>query len=464
MNIFEALRKRGFPSVDAEPYGLIDVWRSWYKGDVEDFHRYTIFNGQQRIQTRRYTVGMAKKVCEDWASLLLNEKASITLEGEQEQAFVDEILEGNNFRVKANELEELVAALGTGAIVPRIVDAELTAGDTVQGGRIKLDYCTADKIIPLSWENGRVLECAFCSDRSVDKKKYTYVQIHHLAEDGTYDIDNVLYLNRAGALREVELTAVAGFEAIPPTIRTGDSRPQFVINRLNIANNAEIGSPMGVSVYANAIDQLKGVDIAYDSYVNEFILGKKRIFLYPEFLTTMDGQSVFDPAETAYYIMQGEDLKGIKEVDMTLRTDEHNAGMQDMLNMLSAKCGFGENHYRFDRGSVQTATQIISENSTLFRTIQKHEILLEGMLIELCRILLRLGNAYQGRGLDEDVEISVDFDDSIIEDKASDRAQDRLDVAMGVMSLAEYRAKWYNEALETAAAALPTAVELVSAE
>lgn len=237
-----------------------------------------------------------------------------------------------------------------------------------------------------------------------------------------------------------------------------------MINRLNIANNAEIGSPMGVSVYANAIDQLKGVDIAYDSYVNEFILGKKRIFLYPEFLTTMDGQSVFDPAETAYYIMQGEDLKGIKEVDMTLRTDEHNAGMQDMLNMLGAKCGFGENHYRFDRGSVQTATQIISENSTLFRTIRKHEILLEGMLIELCRILLRLGNAYQGRGLNENVEISVDFDDSIIEDQASDRAQDRLDVAMGVMSLAEYRAKWYNEALETAAAALPTAVELVSAE
>lgn len=216
MNIFEALRKRGFPSVDAEPYGLIDVWRSWYKGDVEDFHRYTIFNGQQRIQTRRYTVGMAKKVCEDWASLLLNEKASITLEGEQEQAFVDEILEGNNFRVKANELEELVAALGTGAIVPRIVDAELTDGDTVHGGRIKLDYCTADKIIPLSWENGRVLECAFCSDRSVDKKKYTYVQIHHLAEDGTYNIDNVLYLNRAGALREVELTTVAGLRRSRP--------------------------------------------------------------------------------------------------------------------------------------------------------------------------------------------------------------------------------------------------------
>lgn len=467
MNIFEALRQRGFPSVDAEPYGRIAVWRSWYEGYVDSFHRYKIYNGDNHIKMRRYTVGMGKKVCEDWASLLLNEKVAICLEGETEQAFVDEILEGNNFRVKANELEELeelVAALGTGAIVPRIVDAELTAGDTVQGGRIKLDYCTADKIIPLSWENGRVLECAFCSDRSVDKKKYTYVQIHHLAEDGTYNIDNVLYLNRAGALREVELTTVVGFEAIPPTIRTGDSRPQFVINRLNIANNAEIGSPMGVSVYANAIDQLKGVDIAYDSYVNEFVLGRKRIFLRPEFLKTVDGERTFDPTDATYYLLPGENTDGIKEIDMTLRTDEHNAGLQDMLNMLSAKCGFGESYYKFDRGNIATATQVVSENSSLFRNVQKHEIILRQMLEDLSRLLLWLGNTFQGQSLNENVEISVDFDDSIIEDKASDRAQDRLDVAMGVMRLAEYRAKWYNEAPETAAAALPTAVELVSAE
>jgi len=54
---------------------------------------------------------------------------------------------------------------------------------------------------------------------------------------------------------------------------------------LNIANNMDLDSPMGIAVFANAIDQLKGIDITYDSYVNEFILGKKRIFVAPEMLS-----------------------------------------------------------------------------------------------------------------------------------------------------------------------------------
>ena len=140
---------------------------------------------------------------------------------------------------------------------------------------------------------------------------------------------------------------------------------------------------------------------------------------------------------------------------MNLRTAEHNAGIQDMLNLLSSKCGFGENHYKYDNGNVSTATQIISENSEMFRTIKKHEIILESVLIELCRVLLRIGNAYMNAGLNEDVEITVDFDDSIIEDKETDFNRDSRMVQMGIMNHWEFRAKWMNEDEATAKAALP---------
>lgn len=140
---------------------------------------------------------------------------------------------------------------------------------------------------------------------------------------------------------------------------------------------------------------------------------------------------------------------------MKLRTQEHNAGLQDMLNALSSRCGFGENHYRFDSGSIATATQVISENSTLFRTIKKHEIILEDVLTELCRIILRLGNALLGMGLDEDVEISIDFDDSIIEDKQVEFARDMQMLNAGILNDWEFRMKWRNEDEATAKAALP---------
>ena len=40
-------------------------------------------------------------------------------------------------------------------------------------------------------------------------------------------------------------------------------------------------------------------------------------------------------------------------------------------------------------------------------------------------------------------------------DAEADRQTDRADVAMGVMSLAEYRSKWYGETMEEAQKNLP---------
>ena len=54
-----------------------------------------------------------------------------------------------------------------------------------------------------------------------------------------------------------------------------------------------------------------------------------------------------------------------------------------------------------------------------------------------------------------DYEVSSDWDDSVMVDAETEREQDRKDVAMGVMRLEEYRAKYYGETLEEAAKNLP---------
>lgn len=459
MNILEKLKEKGFDTIPAEFYGQIELWKSWYDGSVRDFHNYRVFNGQQTVQCRRYTLGMGKKVSEDWANLLLNEKVKITLEGQKEQEFFDSVCKANNFAVKANEMQEMKACLGTAAYVGRVTGLTMKedTGRITGGGEVKIDYVTAPNIFPLSWENGFVKECAFTSSAAIKGEKYIYLQIHRLGTDGNYIIENSIYHNNNGGLTEAALSEVTGFEKIPPVVWTGSPERQFVIDRLNIANNYDNTLPMGIPAFANAIDQLKGADIAYDSYVNEFVLGKKRIMIKPGATKDLDGKPIFDPNELTYYILPEDTTDGnlIQEIDMSLRTQDHNAGLQDMLNALSSRCGFGENHYRFDNGSVATATQVISENSTMFRTIKKHEIILESVLVELARIILRLGNSVLHMGLNEDVEISVDFDDSIIEDKNTDFSRDMQLLNAGIMNDWEFRAKWMNEDPETAKASLP---------
>lgn len=459
LNIHEILKQMGYDTVPSEFYSKVETWKSWYDGDVKNFHNYRVFNGQRSVQCHRYTMGMGKKVAEDWANLLMNEKVSITLGGEKEQAFFDSVCKANNFTVKSNEMQELKAGLGTAAYVVRIsnVTVKEKTGEITGGGEIKLDYVTASNIFPLSWENGYVKECAFTSAATHKGERHLYFQIHRIHTNGNYIIENAIYKDNNGSLTKVALSDIPGFENIPPVVDTGSPNRQFVIDRLNIANNYDNTLPMGIPAVANAIDQLKGVDIAYDSYVNEFVLGKKRVMVQPGATKDLNGDPTFDPGDLTYYVLP-EDVKDgnlIQPIDMSLRTAEHNAGLQDMLNALSSRCGFGENHYRFDNGSVATATQVISENSTMFRTIKKHEIILHDVLEELARIVLRLGNSVLHMGLNEDVAISIDFDDSIIEDTRTELQDMRADVAAGLIRGELYVAKKYGVSEEEARKMMP---------
>lgn len=467
--IVQKLTELGYTTIPEAFYSKVAEWKSWYQGNVKGFHSYRVRNGESVVKCKRYSLGMGKKLCEDWANLLMNEKVQITLEGQREQEFADRILTENNFTVRANEMQEMKSALGTVAYIPRVIGQEVSeSGEIVPGNAsgIAIDYVTIENIYPLAWSNGYISECAFSSVVTRGGKDYAYLQIHKKGADGLYIIENRIYRYDNDLLSDEQLANVAGFERIPPVVHTGSDRRQFVIDRPNIANNYNYLLPTGISVYANAIDVMQGVDIAYDSYVNEFVLGKKRIMVKPSASKYLDGEPVFDPSDVVFYVLPEDvsDSAVITPIDMALRTAEHNTGIQDQLNILSSKCGFGETYYRFDGGSVATATQVISENSTLFRTIKKHEIILEQVLDELCRVILRLGNAAMGLGLDENVEISIDFDDSIIEDDTTNFSRDMQMLSAGIMNDWEFRAKWMNEDEETAKAALPKAEDMTDEE
>ena len=468
MNITEKLKQLGYSTVPAEFYTKVQEWKSWYVGDVKGFHRYKVRNGTSLVRCKRYTLNMGKKIPEDWANLLMNEKVQITLEGQKEQEFIDRIFEENNFLIKSNEMQEKAFALGTVAFIPRVVGMKATEKGPVPGSAecIVVDYVTVEHIWPLAWQNGIITDCAFDSIVTVNGEDYCYLQIHHKV-NGLYDIENRIYRYRNGNVdAEVALADVRGFERVPQVVHTGADRRQFVIDRPNIANNYNDNIPLGISVFANAIDVLKGADVAYDSYVNEFVLGKKRIMVKPSALNYLDGEPVFDSDDLVFYVLPEDIQDGavITPIDMALRTQEHSTGIQDQLNLLSSKCGFGENYYRFDQGSIATATQVISENSTMFRTIKKHEIILESVLIELCRIILRLGNTAMNAGLNEDVEISIDFDDSIIEDKTTDFSRDMQLLTAGIMNDWEFRSKWMNEDEATAKKMLPKMEDMTDEE
>ena len=472
MDIFSYLRNKGIDTLDPTFYRRIEVWRSWYNSNVRKFHRYKIYRGNgSSVNCTRYSLGMAKKVCEDMADLLLNEKVTITIADQATDKFVKDVLESNTWEELGNEYQEWKAALGTVAYVVHIKDATVDEAGNMTGGSVGINYVEAAHIYPTSWQNKVITECIFTFPKTYKRKKYVHLQYHKIEDvpgenRSQYVIENSVVENTAGAGTELtpeQWEEIPAFSGLAERIETGSDQPLFIIDRLNMVNNADedTTNPMGVALFANAIDVVRKIDLEYDSYANEFSLGRKRIFVAPEMLTTHNGDAVFDPNDSVFYELPEDYFKNadskeaIHEVNMELRIEEHSQAINDDLNWMSLKCGFGTERYKFEGGGVKTATEVISENSDMYRSLTKHELVLNRVLIQLVRTIIRAGISIGIPGLQENTDIIINFDDSIIEDKTTERLNDRQDVAMGAMGVDEYRAKWMGETLEDARKNLP---------
>ena len=448
MNANEIIKKvTGYDKLyDMSSY--IDNWLQWYEGDVKAFHNYRIYNGKHYIQQKRLTLNMAKRVCEDWANLLLNEKTDITVGDAHSQEVVHKTLEKCKFWQKGNVGIEKSFALGCGAFVVVVDDIGINARGQLSDkskSKVKVKFVNATKVVPLTFEDEEITECAFIN---VNSGK-TYISVHLKNARGSYEIHNIKCRGEGDNLSFIDEDDHTVFD-------TQNSLPWFFIVKPNIANNVDINSPLGVSVFANAMDNLKEIDLVFDSYANEFILGKKRIFVNAKDWTvdprTGEERDVFDANDVVVYVLpESEDGKQtITDSTQELRVEAHINALQNQLNLFGYKCGLGTEHYKFDGSGIATATQVISVNSEMFRNLKKHEILIEDVLIGLVRTILYAINTFTNETVDENAEITIKFDDSIIVDEETERARDLADVAAGLMAKYEYRMKWYNEDEATA--------------
>ena len=252
MTIIDKLKSLGFATINEGFYGKVQEWKSWYEGDVKGFHRYRVRNGAGIVRCKRYTLNMGKKIPEDWANLLMNERVEITLDGTKEQEFIDRVLEENNFRVRSNEMQEMAFALGTVAFIPRVVGMGFTEAGPVPGSAtdIIIDYVTVEHIWPLAWQNGIITECAFDNIVNVNGDDYCYLQIHRKV-NGLYDIENRLYTYRN---QNVPIGHTSGGSANggtvcrPPPAPDAGAMPKARVSRIGGPGESGLRAPGGTHV------------------------------------------------------------------------------------------------------------------------------------------------------------------------------------------------------------------------
>jgi A118 family predicted phage portal protein len=416
MDAYTILEKQGFNLVPAFYYSKISEWLQIYQGVYD--RGYTVYNGAQATAREYRTLGLPKKICEDKADLLVNEKLEITTGDAEAQAIIGEALSANNFIQTANRLIETSSALGTGALIV-----------TAEGGDIKINAAQAYNIFPLSWDGDNVTECAFAGKIG----GCAYLQ-KHLLEDGAYAVYNELY-DKNGVQRQLN--------GVEPRFETKSPTPLFALVKPNLCNNVPGAEnvPLGLSVFENLKDIIKGADITYDSLVNEFVLGKKRIFINDELIKSkaLNGRPVFDSRDVVFYGLDVESGgPALTESNMELRTEEHERGLQMILDILSDCAGFGTGYYNYSSADTtpKTATEVISQNSKLYKRIKKDEIIIRDAIISVCKAILTL-SGLPGERINK-LEISVQFDDSIIEDANAVANRALIEYNAGIIGKTQY--------------------------
>lgn len=448
-----------------EYYNLfISVWQAIYKGFYKDWHEVPLktIRDPKGKKRRLATMNAGKMACAQMARYVWNERCSMTArmksapEEDPLNEFLQHVLHENRFNTSFGDLIEKTFAIGGGALREWVEIPKDENGNDTGEGKIRIGYTMANQFVPTAWDNSRIKSGIFISREAKDGYYYTVLEWHHW-NGNTYRVTNDLYRQ---PIKGTEEQNILGWwyplDKVYPLL-SPDTTIQNVQNayfqyiRPFGANYADDNSPLGMSIYAPAMNTLHGLDIMFDSLQREFVLGKKRIIAPARAMKQSAGVNggrpdrYFDADDEVWEALATDNPEDLKIYDnsVDLRVEPHIAGINGDMSILCAQIGFDPGALSFDAArGLKTATEVISENSKTFSTVKAHENIitdsLKCMVHAIFDLAARYGLSWKGQSIESLIkggyDISVQFDDSIIQDKQADLNQGVMLVGANLMS------------------------------
>ena len=432
-------------------FGILP-WKMVYRGYYSAWHLIkapTI--ADPNAKRKMNYLNLSKAVCAEVAQMVWTDQSDVNIStngvGEDQRDiladFVHMVLEKNNFDVKMFEAIEQAAALGGEAIkVWYEVKHDTDGNEVPDSGEIKIGYCMADQFVPTAWDNAEISEGVFIS--RIAKGGYYYTRLEwHKWDALTYVVTNELYRSEIRKGSATESQDILGYRYPLSTIypflneRTEINtieKSLFSYFRTPVANNLDDNSPLGVSIYGNAMETLHALDIAFDSFVREFRLGKKRIIVPARMIKTVidpiTSKQVryFDATDETYEALSTDDPDSLRIQDnsVELRVEEHVAGINAFLNIFCLQIGLSAGTFSFDvKGGLKTATEVVSENSKTYKTVKNFQNMITPAIKRLVENILTVAALYDvqyegtsiAREIEKGYEVSVLLDDGITQDR-----------------------------------------------
>lgn len=379
-----------------------------------------------------HTINFAKAICSEVARLAtMNIEVDVT--GDARAEWLNERLE--QCRYSWRQWVEYAGAVGTVILKPN--------GEGV-------DIVMPDRFIVTDYKNGQITGAVFVDEYYDDSTELYYTRMEwHRFEDGQYKITNKCYAGKSSmdTEREVDIANTRWAELAEETVVENVDKPLFGVLKMPTANNIEIGSPLGLPIFADAVREMKDLDIAYSLNAREIadsgrtvLLDSDRLLTSGGRVGTMQGEALVEQRGLPHYVklVDGDGATSFyQEINPTLNTGVRLQGINALLSQIGYKCGFSNGYFVFNEKLGQvTATQVESDDRRTLQLIADIRQSLENCINGLVYALDKIADAYGDTPAGE-YEVIYDFADLTLNED-EDRARWLSFVAQGWIPFWKY--------------------------
>lgn len=403
------------------------------------------------------SLNLPASICQEIARLVTME-AKIEITGSQRAKYINESLK--RFLERLPFYTELCCNAGGIVFKPYL-----------ENGRISIDVVRAGYYYPTAFDSaGDITGIIFPEFKRVGRKLYTRLEYQHL-EGNRYIVENKAFVSRKAIVKtdniihlgqEIKLEDVPEWADLSPYEEfVNADTTLFSHFKIPIANNIDPDSPLGVSVYERAVNQIKDADEQYGAALWEYKAKETAIQAADEFFRkNRKGEPILPKGKERIYSAMGPNITGKEDVPFfnvyspEIRDQSFFNGYNKIVQKVEFNSGLAYGTLSDPQVVSKTAEEIKSSKQRSFATVKAIQNSLEDAIVSLVAAIEAWLDMEEIVPADK-VKITCDWDDSIVADKQAKRDEDRKDVSMGVMRLEEYRAKYYGETIEEALKNLP---------
>lgn len=388
------------------------------------------------------SLSVAASVASEIARLVTVE-SEISVSGSSRAEFINNQL--NTLRGNLKNTLETACSVGGMIIKPYI-----------NNGKVFIENVYQDEMIPFKFDGeGNVTGVIFPSFSYYGKKKYTRLEIHEFSLT-EYIIKNKCFVSKDTRVdtntitnlgSEVPLNEVKEWEDIDSELKIeGLDKPLYAYFKVPIANNIDRKSPLGASVYARAMNDIKKADVQASRIEWEYDSKETAIDVQDTLLKTDDyGNQILPKGkEKLYRTYDGDPLEGkeaIKYYSPEIRDESFFNGLDKILKRIEYNCGLAYGTLSDPNNVDKTAEEIKSSKQRSYQLVCDIQRNLEGAIITLVDCIDSLCSIH-GLVQDGAVECICNWSDSVIADVDKEKMQDLQEVNAGLMPKHRYKMKW----------------------